>query len=82
MDENSTSHDKNIETPIVIESGTFQWTKDDAPSLKNISLQIKKKKLVAIVGQVGSGKSSLLSAILGDMHKVKGSVNVNVRDTC
>jgi len=32
---------------------------------------------VAVVGQVGSGKSSILSAILGDMEKIKGNVNVN-----
>jgi ABC-type transport system involved in cytochrome bd biosynthesis fused ATPase/permease subunit len=34
--------------------------------------------LVAIVGPVGCGKSSLISALLGDMIKVKGSVNVKV----
>lgn len=32
--------------------------------------------LVAIVGEVGSGKSSLLSAALGEMLKLEGSVNV------
>ncbi|XP_017461230.1 PREDICTED: multidrug resistance-associated protein 1-like, partial [Rhagoletis zephyria] len=37
---------------------------------------VPKGSLVAIVGQVGSGKSSLLSAMLGDMEKVGGSVNV------
>ena len=31
-----------------------------------------------MVGQVGSGKSSLLSAILGEIHKVSGTVNVEV----
>ncbi|CAI2363872.1 unnamed protein product [Moneuplotes crassus] len=35
--------------------------------LKNINLQISKGEFVCIIGQVGSGKSSLLSAILGDM---------------
>ncbi len=34
--------------------------------------------LVAIVGQVGAGKSSLLSAMLGEMEKQKGSVAVQV----
>ncbi len=33
--------------------------------------------MIAIVGQVGSGKSSLLSALLGDMIKTEGKVNVN-----
>ena len=34
--------------------------------------------LIGIVGQVGSGKSSLLSAILGEMDKLKGRVVVQV----
>lgn len=34
---------------------------------------------MAIVGSVGSGKSSLLSAMLGSMERVKGHVNVDVR---
>ena len=35
--------------------------------------------LVAVVGSVGTGKSSLLQAILGEMEKVHGEVNVKVR---
>ena len=77
IDENAISHNQNIKTPIVIENGTFAWSKGENPILKNISFQVKKKKLVAIVGQVGSGKSSLLSAILEDMKKIKGTVNTN-----
>ena len=30
-----------------------------------------------MVGRVGSGKTSLISAVLGEMHKAKGNVNVN-----
>ena len=32
--------------------------------------------LVAVVGEVGCGKSSLISAFLGEMEKVSGTVNV------
>ena len=45
-------------------------------TLNGINLTVKKGSLVAIVGHVGSGKSSLLSAILGDMERVEGTVNV------
>lgn len=34
--------------------------------------------LVAVVGHVGSGKSSLLSALLGEMDKLEGTVAVKV----
>uniref|UniRef100_A0A7M4F5B4 Multidrug resistance-associated protein 1-like n=1 Tax=Crocodylus porosus TaxID=8502 RepID=A0A7M4F5B4_CROPO len=36
--------------------------------------QIPEGALVAVVGQVGSGKSSFLSAILGEMEKLEGTV--------
>uniref|UniRef100_A0A6Q2YJW8 ATP-binding cassette, sub-family C (CFTR/MRP), member 2 n=1 Tax=Esox lucius TaxID=8010 RepID=A0A6Q2YJW8_ESOLU len=41
-----------------------------------VSLDIKPGRLVAVVGVVGSGKSSLISAMLGEMHSTKGFVNV------
>ncbi|CAD8155775.1 unnamed protein product [Paramecium pentaurelia] len=37
------------------------------PILKNINLRIEKGQFVAIVGDVGSGKSSLIQAMLGEM---------------
>ena len=33
---------------------------------------------MAVVGKVGSGKSSLISALLGEMELVEGHVNVRV----
>uniref|UniRef100_A0A8C7CGD0 Uncharacterized protein n=1 Tax=Oncorhynchus kisutch TaxID=8019 RepID=A0A8C7CGD0_ONCKI len=43
---------------------------------RTVSLEIKPGKLVAVVGVVGSGKSSLISAMLGEMHSSKGFINV------
>lgn len=39
---------------------------------------IPEGSLVAVVGHVGSGKSSLLSALLGEMDKLEGTVAVKV----
>ena len=36
-------------------------------ALKNLDLSIKKGEFVCIIGDVGSGKSSLLSALIGDL---------------
>ena len=41
--------------------------------LRNINFSVKKGELVVVVGPVGSGKSSLLGAILGEMSLVRGS---------
>ncbi|KAF9231111.1 hypothetical protein BU15DRAFT_68610 [Melanogaster broomeanus] len=47
------------------------------PFLWNVSLSIRNGSLTAIVGNVGSGKSSLLSAIIGEMRRVSGDVHCN-----
>ncbi|KAJ3338280.1 hypothetical protein HDU83_008234 [Entophlyctis luteolus] len=45
-------------------------------TLKGIDLQIPAGKLVAIVGAVGSGKSSLLSALVGQLKPVNPNAKV------
>uniref|UniRef100_G3WLH3 ATP-binding cassette sub-family C member 5 n=1 Tax=Sarcophilus harrisii TaxID=9305 RepID=G3WLH3_SARHA len=46
-------------------------------TLYNIDLEIEEGKLVGICGSVGSGKTSLISAILGQMTLLEGSIAVN-----
>lgn len=45
-------------------------------TLTDVSFSIKKGQLVAIVGPVGSGKSSLLSGLLGELNLNSGSVRL------
>nr|XP_008197328.1 PREDICTED: multidrug resistance-associated protein 1 isoform X6 [Tribolium castaneum] len=73
LDPTSVTHDSNESAPLVIENGCFNW--DEEQVLKNINIRIEKKSLCAVVGSVGSGKSSLLSAFLGEMDKTSGRVN-------
>ena len=50
-------------------------TKDEQPfSLKDTNLEVPRGRLCAIVGPVGSGKSSLLSGLLGEMKQLAGTV--------
>ena len=44
----------------------------------SINLTVKPGELVAVVGQVGAGKSSLISALLGEMDKLNGHVALRV----
>ncbi|XP_065431854.1 multidrug resistance-associated protein 1-like isoform X5 [Chrysemys picta bellii] len=53
---------------------SFRWEKTGPSILNNLNMTISEGSLVAVVGQVGSGKSSLLSAILGEMNKFEGIV--------
>uniref|UniRef100_A0A3P8Q6F2 ABC-type glutathione-S-conjugate transporter n=1 Tax=Astatotilapia calliptera TaxID=8154 RepID=A0A3P8Q6F2_ASTCA len=61
---------------VVIENGTFSWSAEGPPCLKRISVSVPRGSLVAVVGHVGSGKSSLLSAMLGETEKRSGQVTV------
>ena len=45
--------------------------------LKNVNLTIPQGQLVAIVGPVGSGKSSLLESMIGEMRRTAGTVRFN-----
>ncbi|XP_060863100.1 multidrug resistance-associated protein 1-like isoform X2 [Metopolophium dirhodum] len=76
LDPDSVTHDSDEKDPLVIENGTFTWgDPTDAPTLSNINLRVSTGKLVAVVGTVGSGKSSLVSAFLGEMGKISGRAN-------
>lgn len=48
--------------------------------LCSINLHVDKGLIVAVVGQIGCGKSSLLSAMLGEIRKLKGEVYLQVGD--
>lgn len=51
------------------EKGQFNMPDDNQhmETLHNIELEVSRGKLIGICGSVGSGKSSLLSAIMGDV---------------
>ena len=68
---------------VKIENGTFSWgaeqkdilnaEDEDRPialNLRDINLTVKKGEFICIIGEVGSGKSSLLNAILNNMIQV------------
>ncbi|XP_044733468.1 multidrug resistance-associated protein 1-like [Chrysoperla carnea] len=61
-------------SPLVIENGTFRWD-NKKKTLENINVNIEKGTLTALVGMIGSGKSSLINAFLGEMDLVSGKVN-------
>uniref|UniRef100_A0A8C4IMQ3 ATP binding cassette subfamily C member 4 (PEL blood group) n=1 Tax=Dicentrarchus labrax TaxID=13489 RepID=A0A8C4IMQ3_DICLA len=47
-----------------------------APTLQNVSFTVRPEQLLAVIGSVGAGKSSLLSAILGELSQESGVIKV------
>ncbi|KAJ8531785.1 hypothetical protein ON010_g14177 [Phytophthora cinnamomi] len=67
-------HDKAV---VSFQDADFQWIEDTpAPTLSNITFTLKAGTLTVVVGPVGSGKSSLVNAILGEMHQLRGTREV------
>ncbi|XP_075643517.1 putative ABC transporter C family member 15 isoform X2 [Castanea sativa] len=63
---------------IEIDSGRFSWDLESRnPTLEGIQLKVKRGMKVAICGTVGSGKSSLLSCVLGEIQKLSGTVKIS-----
>lgn len=48
----------------------------------SLNVNIGRGQLVAVVGQVGAGKSSFISALLGEMDKLNGEVSLKVTPLC
>ena len=77
IDTTGTTNEVTPGTSILIKDVDLGFDNTTA-YLKNLNLEVKQGELIAIVGEVGSGKSSLLSAILGEMYKLNnGTFNVN-----
>ncbi|VFQ66980.1 unnamed protein product [Cuscuta campestris] len=64
-------HSENI---VSVVNGCFSW--ESEPLLRNINVQVRRGQKIAVCGSVGAGKSSFLNAILGEIPKVSGTVNV------
>ncbi|CAL1293333.1 unnamed protein product [Larinioides sclopetarius] len=61
---------------VSVKEASFSWSSDSDCVLKDIDLHVPVGKLIAVIGPVGSGKSSLLSALLGELYKKSGSVDL------
>ncbi|XP_057709528.1 ATP-binding cassette sub-family C member 4-like isoform X3 [Corythoichthys intestinalis] len=62
---------------LKIEDLVCYWDKmQEVPTLQIPSFTVRAGELLAVIGPVGSGKSSLLSAILGELSQESGVVKV------
>lgn len=64
-----------LDIVIEVREGNFSWDSLATDlTLTGVNLQVKRGVRVAVCGTVGSGKSSLLSCILGEIPKISGTV--------
>eukprot|EP01029_Cantina_marsupialis_P003080 TRINITY_DN1290_c0_g1_i7.p1 TRINITY_DN1290_c0_g1~~TRINITY_DN1290_c0_g1_i7.p1 ORF type:complete len:1228 (-),score=221.18 TRINITY_DN1290_c0_g1_i7:236-3691(-) len=62
---------------MISNSNSSITSKGKSLDLSDINLNVKKGELLIIIGSVGSGKSSLLQALLGEMKQIDGSLNIH-----
>ena len=75
---------KNVEAPkkleqigrIEFENVVFEYEKD-VPVLKNLSLSVKQKETIALVGNSGGGKSTVVNLLPRFYDIVSGSIKIN-----
>nr|XP_020038730.1 multidrug resistance-associated protein 4 isoform X4 [Castor canadensis] len=65
---------------VHVQDFTAFWDKAlETPTLQGLSFTVRPGELLAVVGPVGAGKSSLLSAVLGELPPSQGLVSVHGR---
>lgn len=59
---------------LLMEDASFAWpgAAEDAFQLRDLRLRVQKGQLICILGKVGSGKSALIAALLGELEKISG----------
>lgn len=78
QEDTSQTSQSNSAHPITIRDGQFGWEAGKS-ALRDINTQIVKSSLTIVVGPVGSGKSTLCKALLGEIPFSKGSIFLNTR---
>ncbi|XP_046853156.1 ATP-binding cassette sub-family C member 4-like isoform X2 [Xenia sp. Carnegie-2017] len=67
-----TTNNKHKET--IVRGITASWDKNREETLKDISFKVSPGELLMVIGPVGSGKSSLLMALLRELPLTKGEI--------
>ncbi len=71
---------KSISGSVELNNVTFSYGKDLPPVLNDLTLKIRAGEYVAIVGETGCGKSTLMRLLLGFEKPQHGSVYYDGRD--
>lgn len=71
---------KEATTGVILKNVCAKWTEESTENtLDNISLSMVPNQLVAVIGPVGAGKSSLINVILGELAISSGQMELKGR---
>ncbi|XP_005885516.1 PREDICTED: canalicular multispecific organic anion transporter 1 [Myotis brandtii] len=76
LDTSAIRHDCHFDKVVQFSEASFTWDRETEATIRDVNLDIMPGQLVAVVGTVGSGKSSLMSAMLGEMENVHGHITI------
>jgi ATP-binding cassette, subfamily B, bacterial PglK len=66
-----------ISNEIAFKNVSFQYSKGDQSTLKNININISYGKNIAIIGPSGSGKSTFVDLLLGFLDPMNGEILID-----
>lgn len=63
---------------IILNNYTAFWAKNsEQPTLKDITTNFPANKLTAVIGKIGSGKTTMLMGLLNEIPKYEGRVEIS-----
>ena len=67
----------SLQQQIVLDEVSFYYPGKSEPALEKVSLQIRAKQIIGVVGPSGSGKSTFVDLLMGLMTAQSGSIAID-----
>lgn len=77
LETDSSAWEHYIEPCAIIRNVSAAWSIDTEPVLKGLNINIQESKITMIVGAVGSGKSTFLKMLMGEIPECSGSISTS-----
>jgi ATP-binding cassette subfamily C (CFTR/MRP) protein 1 len=77
VETDSSAWEHYIEPCAIIRNVSAAWSIDTEPVLKGLNINIQESKITMIVGAVGSGKSTFLKMLMGEIPECSGSISTS-----
>lgn len=73
------NHQEDDGVAISMRNAEFAW-QNSSFQLGRLNMRLFKGKFVGVIGQVGSGKTTFLHSITGELNKLGGKISINNRE--